>query len=112
MTSSTSEKDFGGLRVVAFGSRLAEEMRRLILRFGGKPLVAPSMREVPLTDQHEALAFAKRLFEGSLDIVLFLTGVGTRTLIAALATKYPKEQIIQALGCVTRVVRGPKPIIA
>ncbi|OGX32691.1 MAG: hypothetical protein A3I71_00625 [Omnitrophica WOR_2 bacterium RIFCSPLOWO2_02_FULL_63_16] len=104
--------DFGGLRVVAFESRRAEEMRRLIVRFGGKPLVAPSMREVPLEDQHEALAFATRLFAGSLDVVILLTGVGTRTLIAALATRYSTEQIIQALGRVTRVVRGPKPIIA
>lgn len=104
--------DFSGARVVAFESRHAEEMRRLILRFGGKPLVAPSMREVPLTDQHEALAFATRLFAGSLDLVIFLTGVGTRTLIEALATAYPKAKIIEALGRVTRVVRGPKPIIA
>ena len=93
--------DFGGLRVVAFESRKAEEIRRLILRFGGEPMVAPSMREVALTDQHEALAFAARLFEGSLDVVILLTGVGTRTLIAALATRYPKEQIIQALGRVS-----------
>ncbi len=104
--------DFGGLRVVSFESRRAEEMGRLIRRFGGESIVAPSMREVPLTDQHEALAFAARLFNGSLDMVILLTGVGTRTLIAALATKYPKEQIIQALGRMTLVVRGPKPIIA
>jgi uroporphyrinogen-III synthase len=104
--------DFGGVRVVAFESRLAEEMRRLILRFGGEPMVAPSMREVALTDQHEALAFAARLFEGSLDVIVLLTGVGTRTLIEALATRYPKEQIVQALAKLTLVVRCPKPIIA
>ncbi len=108
----TTATDFGGLRVVAFESRRAEDMHRLIRRFGGEPFVAPSMREVPLTDQHEALAFATRLFNGSLDVVILLTGVGTRTLIAALATTYPNEQIIQALGRVTLVVRGPKPIIA
>jgi uroporphyrinogen-III synthase len=108
----TMTTDFGGLRVVSFESRRAEEIGRLIRRFGGESVVAPSMREVPLTDQHEALAFATRLFGGALDVVILLTGVGTRTLIAALATKYPTEQIIQALGRVTLVVRGPKPIIA
>jgi len=104
--------DFGGLHVIAFESRKAEEMRRLIRRFNGHPLVAPSMREVPLTDQREALAFGERLFAGGIDILILLTGVGTRTLVQALSTKYPKDQVIAALSRVTRVVRGPKPIVA
>ena len=45
-----------GLRLVSFESRRSEEMASLILRYGGEVLQAPSMREVPLTDQHEAFA--------------------------------------------------------
>ncbi len=109
---ANADRDFSGLRVVAFESRKAEEMRRLIRRFNGEPLVAPSMREVPLTDQHEALVFGEQLFAGAIDILILLTGVGTRTLVQALATKYPKDQVIAAFSRVTRVVRGPKPIVA
>ena len=105
-------QDFSGLCVVAFESRKAEEMRRLIRRFGGEPLVAPSMREVPLENQREALTFGERLFAGQIDILILLTGVGTRTLVQALSTKYPKDTVVRALSQLTLVVRGPKPIVA
>ena len=45
-----------GLRVVSFESRRAAEMAELIRNYGGEPIQAPSMREVPLTDEREALA--------------------------------------------------------
>ena len=45
-----------GLRVVSFESRRAAEMAELIRNYGGEPIQARSMREVPLTDQREALA--------------------------------------------------------
>ena len=40
-----------GLRVVSFESRRSAEMAELIRNYGGEPIAAPSMREVPLTDQ-------------------------------------------------------------
>ena len=107
-----SEPSFGGLRVVSFESRKAEDMRKLITRYDGVPRVAPSMREVPLADQREALDFAKRLLAGAIDIVVLLTGVGTRTLLKAMAAAYPHEQVLAALQRTTVVVRGPKPIVA
>jgi len=48
-----------GLRVVSFESRRSAEMAELIRNYGGEPIQAPSMREVPLADQHEALAFGE-----------------------------------------------------
>ena len=107
-----ASEGFGGLRVVAFESRRAEDMRLLIRRQGGEPLVAPSMREVPLDNQQEALAFSQRLFAGTLDVLILLTGVGTRTLAEVLATRHPRAEIIRALSRLTLVARGPKPIIA
>ncbi|HZS12378.1 MAG TPA: uroporphyrinogen-III synthase, partial [Nitrospirales bacterium] len=103
---------FDGLRVVAFESRMATEMARLIERHGGRPMLAPAMREVPLTDNHEALAFGARLLAQEFDLIIFLTGVGTRALFDVLATRYPIEQIIGALKRATLVVRGPKPAAA
>lgn len=104
--------DFSGLRVVAFESRKAEEMRRLILRAGGRPRVAPSMREVPLEDQREALEFGRRLLSGAVDLLILLTGVGTRTLIEALASRHSKPAVLDALARIRLVARGPKPIVA
>ncbi len=51
--------NFGGLRVVAFESRMAAETQPMIERHGGVATVAPSMREVPLEDNHAALDFAR-----------------------------------------------------
>jgi uroporphyrinogen-III synthase len=98
--------------VAAFESRHAAEMARLIESYGGKPIVAPSMREVPLADQHEALAFADGLFAGAWDVLVLLTGVGTRILIDTLAQRWPRADVVTALGRLTLVCRGPKPVAA
>jgi hypothetical protein len=54
-----------GLRVVSFESRRSAEMAELIRNYGGEPIQAPSMREIPLTDQHDALAFGEALLAGN-----------------------------------------------
>src|SRR2546425_12975477 len=87
-------------------------MAELIRNYGGEPIQAPAMREVPLTDQREALAFGETLLAGDGDVLILLTGVGTRMLIAALATRWPKDEVVKALGRLTLVCRGPKPIDA
>ena len=105
-------KGFGGLKVAAFESRMAEEMARLIERYGGQPLVAPSMREIPLQDNTEVLRFGERLLAGQFDMLILLTGVGTRTMVQALQTRHPLDRIKAALAQVSLVARGPKPIAA
>ncbi len=100
----------GRLRVVGFESRRATEMATLVHRLGGDPLIAPSMREVPLAEQPEALAFAHALERGEVDVVILLTGVGTRALAAAVAAVLPGERFAAALGRAAIVARGPKPI--
>ncbi len=106
------ETSFNGLRVVAFESRHAEGLEKLISYYGGVPQVAPSMREVPLSEATEALFFAEKLLEGNFDIVILLTGVGTRTLAEVVSTRYPRDRFIEALKSVNIVARGPKPVAA
>jgi uroporphyrinogen-III synthase len=101
---------FDGLRVLALESRRAPELAKLISNYGGEAVVAPSMREVPLESNKEALAFAAALFAGEFDIVIFLTGVGTRALLGVVQTSYKREDYIAALQRVIVVPRGPKPI--
>jgi len=101
-----------GLRVVSFESRRSAEMAELIRNYGGEPFQAPSMREIPLSDQHEALVFGEALLAGEVDVLILLTGVGTRLLIATLSTQWPREDVVAALGRLTLVCRGPKPIAA
>ena len=86
------KKDFAGLRVLSLESRRGPEMAKLIASYGGEAVVAPSMREVPLETNTEALAFGRKLFAGGFDLVIFLTGVGTRALARVVETIYPLEQ--------------------
>jgi len=102
-----------GLRVLSLESRRAQEMSRLISSYGGQATVAPSMQEVPLASQSEALAFVRALVEsGGFDMVVLLTGVGTRMLARVAATIYPLEKFVAALRQVAVVARGPKPVAA
>jgi len=103
---------FDGLRVLALESRRAPELAKLISTYGGEPLVAPSMREVPLESNKEALAFAARLLAGEFDMVIFLTGVGARTLLGVVETVHDRGMYVTALQRVKVVARGPKPIAA
>ncbi len=110
MTVEGERVGFAGLRVAAFESRMAEQMIQLIERHGGRPLVAPSMREVPLEENADVLRFGERLLAGEFDMVILLTGVGTRFMLKVLDTRWPRVQILAALGKTITVVRGPKPL--
>jgi uroporphyrinogen-III synthase len=101
---------FSGLRVLALESRRAQELAKLVSNYGGEPVVAPAMREVPLDSNTEALSFAEALLAGKFDIIVFLTGVGTRAVLSVAETKYPREEFVAALQRVKVVPRGPKPI--
>jgi uroporphyrinogen-III synthase len=87
-------------------------MAKLIANFGGEPMLAPSMKEVPLQSNQAALDFAAALLAGRIDIVIFLTGVGTRALTRVVESKHSREQFVAALSKVTTVARGPKPVAA
>ena len=98
------------MRVLSLESRRSAEIAELIRRQGGDPFVAPSMREVPLAGNDAAFEFAEQLFAGGFDMVVLLTGVGTRQLNRLLATRYPENAFADALRKVTIAARGPKPV--
>jgi uroporphyrinogen-III synthase len=103
---------FQGRTVAAFESRMAAELTRLIERYGGKPLVTPALREIPLDDNAAALTFGAKLITERVDVLILLTGIGTTALFDLLKTRYPWPAIVEALAPVTLVVRGPKPAAA
>jgi uroporphyrinogen-III synthase len=107
-----TKSGLAGLRVLSLESRRAPEMAKIIENYGGRAIVAPSMREIPLESNTEALAFARTLAAHGFDMVIFLTGVGTRALARVVETIYPLEQFAEALRRVTVVARGPKPVAA
>lgn len=107
---SNANTGLQGLKIVSFESRRAREIGKLIRRYGGEALIAPSMREIPLDQNSAALDFVRQVEAGKIDIVIFLTGVGIRSLIEAVANEYPRIKLAAALGRAALVARGPKPL--
>jgi uroporphyrinogen-III synthase len=110
MGTATSPTGFAGLRVLSLESRRAPEMAKLIATFGGNATVAPSMREVPIESNTEAQAFTRALLAGGFDLLILLTGVGTRALTRVAESVCPREDFISALRRLPVVARGPKPM--
>ena len=98
--------------MLSLETRRAAEMATLIRKQGGKPFIAPSMREVPLEEHGQAFDFAERLLNNEFDCVLLLTGAGTRLLWKTILTRFKEHELRAALGRTTIVVRGPKPAAA
>lgn len=103
---------FNGLSVLALESRRAREIAKLIENLGGMPTVAPSVREVALDSNQEALEFARNLTAGLVDMVIFTTGVGVKALASAIKTVCSGEELARSLNDVVIVARGPKPTAA
>jgi uroporphyrinogen-III synthase len=103
--------NFEGLRVLLLESRRSREMASLVTTYGGRAIEAPSMREVPLETNTEALAFADALMRREFDLVVLLTGVGTRALLQLVEqVRGTRDQFVQALAETRVAARGPKPV--
>jgi uroporphyrinogen-III synthase len=103
---------FKGLRVLSLESRRAKEIEKLIGTYGGEAVVVPAMREVGLESNEETLDFAAKLLNGEFDLVVFLTGVGVRSMLSLVETKFDREEVLAALRKVKIAARGAKPTTA
>jgi uroporphyrinogen decarboxylase len=107
-----AEADFNGYRIAALESRRADDMERLIRRGGGTAHVSPSMREVPIDPNRNAIDFAYRLMTGHISVVILMTGVGFRYLISAIERHLDKQRFLDSLSDIVTICRGPKPAAA
>jgi len=107
---SAPAPNFQGLTVLLLESRRSREMAALVSTYGGRPVVAPALREIPLESSPEALAFADALVRGEFDCVILLTGVGTRALLDVVERARSREAFVTALAKTKVVARGPKPL--
>jgi uroporphyrinogen-III synthase len=96
---------FQNLRVLALESRRHVEIGALIRTFGGQPVSAPAMREVPLESNHEAFRFAEAFVRGEFDIFVTLTGVGLRAMLDIATASVGREAFVDALKSVRVVAR-------
>ena len=113
LNSEKKEKsDFGGLTVLSFESRRATEIAALIENCGGRAMVAPAAREVPAEGHPDVQHFVDALNAEKLNLIIFLTGVGTRALARAVEAFCTREEFAAKLSQVPVLARGPKPVAA
>lgn len=102
------EANFEALRILSLEARRSAEVAKLIRTYGGEPLSAPAMREVPLDSNRAVLEFTEALIKGAFDLIIFTTGVGVRTLVKTVSEHMDREKFLQALRSVQIAARGPK----
>ena len=110
-TPGNQPHPLAGLRVVCFESRRSAESSRMIVRQGGDPIEAPSVREVPLRGAAGLDGLEADLQRGASVLLVLLTGVGTELLIEGLCQQLPRDRVLTLLGAPSTLIvcRGPKP---
>jgi uroporphyrinogen-III synthase len=104
--------DLAGARIALLEARKSSELAELVRRHGGEPFCAPAVRESTLDCTEEVRTLVDRVTQGSIQIVIFLTGVGAITLFREIEKIGRLPEFLEALKEVTTVCRGPKPIAA
>lgn len=98
-------------RVIAFlEARRAAELADLIRRHRGVPYAAPCLHEVHRPEAAELGAAIQQLCRPEVGVALFLTGVGTQTILEAARRHNCELDLLAALAAKRVAARGPKPV--
>jgi uroporphyrinogen-III synthase len=100
------------MTVAILEHRFTKEFSTLFERLGATVLACPILEEKPVENRQELDDFVRRVVSGNLNMMIFLTGVGARFLIAEAESIGVKDDFLKALDKMTIVVRGPKPVAA
>ena len=88
---------------------MLSEMGALIERNGGTPFAAPVLQEVHLGDTPEVIQLVNDLCAGRVQVMVFQTGVGTKTFFDSAASQDRMAETLKALESITVIARSPKP---
>ena len=92
--------------------RYTKEFASLFERLGANVFACPVLEERKVENRGEMQSFIRTVCSGSQDVMIFLTGVGAKFLIAEAESIGLKDRFLAALGKGLIVVRGPKPVAA
>ncbi|GAB2780945.1 uroporphyrinogen-III synthase [Streptomyces daliensis] len=106
--SDTGVKPLAGFSVGVTAARRADELGTLLTRRGAEVMHAPSLRIVPLADDSELLSTTKELLAHAPDVVVATTAIGFRGWIEAAEGWGLGETLLDRLGGVELLARGPK----
>jgi uroporphyrinogen-III synthase len=93
-------------------NRIGEQMADLVRKYGGKPVCAPALAEIPDIDPAHITHLLDGWTASPPDYFIFQTGVGVKALFAATDGLGLTEQLLDRLKAARIVARGPKPTAA
>ena len=97
-----------GCVVAITSDRRREELAALLRRRGAEVLMAPTMRIVPLHDDHMLRAATEECLRGPLDFAVATTGIGWRAWMSTAEGWGLAEPLNAALAGAVVAARGPK----
>lgn len=109
-TAEVAERPLRGRTIAFLEARRAAELAQMVERAGGTPYIAPALREVPVEDDGAISVWLQHLVEHTFDVVIFLTGVGCRSLLERAEQDGHLQPVLGALARTRVVARGPKPV--
>ena len=98
-----------GKTVAYVEARMLSEMGGLIERNGGVPYPAPVLQEIHLGETAEVKTLVDDICSGTVQVMVFQTGVGTKALFDSAASQGREAEILEALTTTTVIARSPKP---
>ena len=103
------EKPLAGRHIVVPESRELDLFARMLEEQGAVTLRCPMVTIVDADDPAPVQAWVERLLAGRMDDLILLTGEGLRRLLATAKGLSRETEMIEALGRVRTITRGPKP---
>lgn len=97
-----------GLVIGVPAGRRATETAKLIERWGGAPLLGPTVEEVPVTDEGPVVQATQELIDAPATWVVHLTGVGTTRWLDIAQRAGIEQPLLDTLKSAKLVPRGAK----
>lgn len=104
--------DLAGRRILVPESRELDLFSRMLEGHGAETLRCPMVSMENVDDPAPVEAWLRRLIDGRFDDLILLTGEGLRRLTALAGTLGIDAAMVEALGRLRTVTRGPKPVRA
>ena len=98
-----------GKTIAYVEARMLSEMGGLIERNGGVPYPAPVLQEIHLGETAEVKTLVDDICSGTVQVMVFQTGVGTKALFDSAASQGREAEMLEALTTTTVIARSPKP---
>src|ERR1051325_2519049 len=101
-----------GITIAIPESRYRDEFATLFERAGARVKLCPLMTEKILEDRSSTRAFIDSAIAASFDIVIFMTGIGTKLIMSEAESLGHRDALLAALARAVVVSRGSKATAA